>query len=61
MCVQKDETKFLKFIEEPGLHVFTVLTARKIGGEKMGVNAIILLIGFMPIYLNTPIVYTDSF
>ncbi len=40
--------------------VFTVLTARKIGGEKMGVNAIILLIGFMPIYLNTPIVYTDS-
>lgn len=26
----------------------------------MGVNAIILLIGFMPIYLNTPIVYTDS-
>lgn len=40
--------------------LFTVLVARKIGGEKLGLNAMILLLGFMPMYLNTPIVYTDS-
>ncbi len=40
--------------------VFTVLVARKMGGEKLGLNVMIVLLGFMPIYLNTPIVYTDS-
>ena len=40
--------------------IFTVLVARKLGGERLGINTIILLICFMPMYLNSPIVYTDT-
>ncbi len=40
--------------------LFTVLVARKMGGERLAINTIILLLGFMPMYLNSPIVYTDS-
>lgn len=40
--------------------VFSVLVARKFGGEKLGLNTIIILLGFMPMYLDSPIVYTDT-
>ena len=40
--------------------LFTVLSARKIGGDKLGLNVAILLLGCAPLYLYSPIVYTDS-
>jgi hypothetical protein len=40
--------------------LFTVLSARKIGGDKLGLNVLILLIGCAPLYLYSPIVYSDS-
>ena len=39
---------------------FSMLSARKINGEKLVLNTIILLIICSPFYLYTPIVYTDT-
>lgn len=40
--------------------LFAVLSARKIGGNKLALNTVILLVGCAPLYLYSPIVYTDS-
>ena len=40
--------------------VFAVLAARKIGGNKLALNTLIFLLICSPIYLYTPIVYTDT-
>ncbi len=40
--------------------VFTILVAKKIGGNKLVLNALILLLGCAPLYLYAPIVYTDT-
>lgn len=40
--------------------LFGVLSANKIGGKKLAVNTILLLIMCSPLYLYTPIVYTDT-
>lgn len=40
--------------------LFSVLSAKKIGGDKLALNVIILLLGFAPLYLYSPIVYTDT-
>lgn len=40
--------------------VFCILNAKKIGGTKLALNVIILLVGCAPLYLYTPIVYTDT-
>ena len=40
--------------------IFAVLSAKKIGGNKLALNTLILLIGCAPLYLYAPIVYTDT-
>ncbi len=40
--------------------LFSVLSAKKIGGNKLALNVCILLIGCAPLYLYSPIVYTDT-
>lgn len=40
--------------------IFSVLTAKKIGGEKLALNTIILLFLCAPLYLYSPIIYTDT-
>ncbi len=40
--------------------LFAVLSAKKIGGNKLALNVMILLIGCAPLYLYSPIVYSDS-
>ena len=40
--------------------LFSVLSAKKIGGDKLALNVIILLLGCAPLYLYSPIVYTDT-
>lgn len=40
--------------------IFSVLSAKKIGGYKLVLNVLILLIGCAPLYLYAPIVYTDT-
>lgn len=40
--------------------VFAVLSARKIGGNKLALNTILLLVLTAPLYLYTPIIYTDT-
>ena len=43
-----------------GAAIFSVLVARKIGGEKLGVNMALILVMLSPLYLYTPIVYSDT-
>ena len=40
--------------------IITIITAKKIGGEKMSFNVSILMILCMPYWLYTPIVYSDT-
>ena len=40
--------------------LFAVLVAKKIGGNKLAVNLMLFIIGCAPLYLYSPIVYTDS-
>ena len=40
--------------------LFSVLASKKIGGNKLALNVMLLLIGCAPLYLYTPIVYTDT-
>ena len=40
--------------------IFSVLSAKKIGGNKLALNLMIFIIGCAPLYLYSPIVYTDS-
>lgn len=40
--------------------IFAVLSAKKMGGNKLALNTLILLIGCAPLYLYSPIVYTDT-
>ncbi|MBP3707023.1 MAG: hypothetical protein J6J36_00195 [Clostridia bacterium] len=40
--------------------IFTILCSWKIGGRKVAINASIISILFAPLYLYTPIVYTDT-
>ena len=41
--------------------VFAVLSAYKLGGYKLSINTLLIMTLFCPIYLYTPIVYTDTF
>lgn len=43
-----------------GAAIFTVLSAKKIGGDKMGLNTALILVMFSPLYLYSPIVYSDT-
>lgn len=40
--------------------LFSVLSAKKIGGNKLALNVLILMLGSAPLYLYSPIVYTDT-
>ena len=40
--------------------IFATLLAKKIGGNKLALNTILLIIGCAPLYLYAPIVYTDT-
>ncbi len=40
--------------------IFAALSARKIGGVRMMLNTVILIVLTAPLYLYTPIIYTDT-
>ena len=40
--------------------LFSVLSAKKLGGNKLAFNLMILVIGCAPLFLYSPIIYTDS-
>lgn len=40
--------------------VFAMLSAKKIGGYKLAINTLLIMLLCSPIYLYTPIVYTDT-